>query len=134
MKKLLAFALFYLAFTGYAFSDKQASLVSDKPVSVSAATAQQTFGYFRIHRQAKNVVLNWSVTSPVGVTGFVVERSYDGENFDPIIELPCNGETKFSWKDLSVFPGYIYYRIGCISPNVRVTYSEVEVIRIVQRG
>jgi hypothetical protein len=133
MKKLFVFAMFYLAFTGFAFSDKQATPLSDNN-SISALTAQQAFGYFRIHRQAKNVVLNWSVTSPAGVTGFVVERSYDGEFFDVINEMPCNNATKFSWKDMSVFPGVIYYRIGYISETARVTYSDVEVIRIVQRG
>jgi hypothetical protein len=131
MKKLFVFGLFYLAFTGYSFSYKP---VSDLPSDKSVKTFQSAFDYFRIHRQAKNVVLNWGITSSAGVTGFVLERSYDGENFDIIGEVPCNNAVKFSWKDMSVFPGIIYYRIGCMSTIGRVTYSEVEVIRIVQRG
>jgi len=131
MKKLFVFGLFYLAFTGYSFSGKP---VSNSPAANSVKTFQSAFDYFRIHRQAKNVVLNWGITSSAGVTGFILERSYDGEFFDVISEVPSNNTVKYSWKDLSVFPGTIYYRIGCMTTTGRVTYSEVEVIRIVQRG
>lgn len=133
MKKLLVFAVAFIAFTGYSFTGME-KFPAKKSVAAAGVAKQEMFRYFRIHRQAKNVVLNWGVTSPAGISSFILERSYDGDFFDAINQMPCNNAEKFSWKDLSVFPGYIYYRIACVMTDGTVSYSVVEVIRIVQHG
>lgn len=130
MKKLFLFAVGFIAFTNYSFTIQKAESVSATTVS----TVQTDFSFFRIHRQAKNVVLNWGIDNPTGVTGFIIERSYDGDFFEEIGQEACNNSVKFSYKDLSVYPGYIYYRVGCITTDGRMQYSPVEVIRIVMHG
>lgn len=131
MKKLFVFAVAFIAFTGFTFSGKND--VNTTKSSPSVYKAQEMFGYFRIHHQTKNnVVLNWGITTPSGVSCFTVERSYDGEFFDVINQVACNNSVKFSWKDEGIFPGYIYYRIACHMNDGTTHYSSTEVIRVVQ--
>ena len=131
MKKLFVFAVAFIAFTGFTFSGKKAG-ISKEPVSVKANA--HDFTYFRIHHQSKkNVVLNWGIDTPAGITCFNVERSYDGEFYDVINEVPCNNSVKFSWKDEGIYPGVIFYRIACNMNDGTTHYSPVETIRVVQR-
>ena len=132
MKKLLVFAVAFIAFTGFTFSGKNEEVRYNASVD---AKSNHDFTYFRIHHQSKkNVVLNWGINSPAGVANFRVERSYDGEFYDVINEPACNNSTKFSWKDEGIYPGVIYYRIGCVMSDGSCHYSDVETIRVVQRG
>ena len=133
MKKLFVFAVAFIAFTGFTFSSKEKGVSTEGSTSVKANVIHD-FTYFRIHHQSKkNVVLNWGIDSPVGVTNFRIERSYDGEFYDVISDQSCNNSTKFTWKDEGIYPGVIYYRIGCEMNDGSCHYSTVESIRVVQR-
>jgi len=134
MKKLFVFAVAFIAFTGFTFSGKTEKVANNATTSVSAKAAHD-FTYFRIHHQSKqNIVLNWGINTPAGVTCFTVERSYDlGEYYDVIDQVACNSSVKFSWKDEGIFPGTIYYRIACNMSDGSTHYSPIEAIRVVQR-
>jgi hypothetical protein len=133
MKKLFVFAVAFIAFTGFTFSVNNDGVKYGAAASVSTATTHE-FSYFRLHPQTKkNVVLSWGITSPAGVSNFKVERSYDGDFYDVISEPACNNSTRFSWKDEGVYPGVIYYRIGCVMSDGSCHYSDIETIRVVQR-
>jgi hypothetical protein len=130
MKKLFVFAAAFISFTGFTFSGNYNSTQT----AVNTPAAPEDFRYFRIHRQAKNVVLNWSSVYTSGVNSFVIERSYDGDFFDVINQMPASSETRHTWKDMNVFPGYIHYRVGCIMNDGTTHYSATEIIRIVSHG
>ncbi|HEV8270370.1 MAG TPA: hypothetical protein VGQ04_03635 [Chitinophagaceae bacterium] len=133
MKKLFVFAVAFIAFTGFTFSGKNEKVAS-KATTYAAAKVTHDFTYFRTHPQTKkNVVLDWGIDTPAGVTCFTVERSYDGDFYDAISQVPCNNAVRFSWKDEGVFPGTIYYRIACNMNDGTTHYSAVETIRVVQR-
>jgi hypothetical protein len=133
MKKLFVFAVAFIAFTGFTFSGKNDGVRYSSIASVSANT-NHDFTYFRIHPQSKkNVVLSWGIDTPAGVSNFTVERSYDGEFYDPINQVASNNSVRFSWKDEGVFPGLIYYRIVCNMNDGSTHYSAIETIRVVQR-
>jgi len=133
MKKLFVFAVAFIAFTGFTFSGKNEAVAS-KTTTYAAANVVHDFTYFRVHHQSKkNNVLNWGIDSPVGVTCFNVERSYDGEFYEVISQVPCNSSVRFSWKDEGIFPGVIFYRIACNMNDGTTHYSEIETIRVVQR-
>ena len=133
MKKLFVFAVAFIAFTGFTFSGKNESVAYKAAPSVSANAAHD-FTYFRTHPQTKkNVVLDWGIDSPAGVSCFTIERSYDGDFYDVINQVACNNAVRFSWKDEGVFPGVIYYRIACNMNDGTTHYSSTESIRIVQR-
>jgi hypothetical protein len=107
------------------------------PVSLSPSSGklqlQTVFGAFHAHRQQTGVALSWSVVSNT-VTGFVVERSYDGAYFLPVDELPAATTGRWNkYKDNDVYPGYIHYRIAAVMNDGAVIYSNVEVVRIVSR-
>jgi len=131
MKTLLIIAITSMAVSGVSFIPPSNS--ANQEVKVISSKQTSEFGFFRAHRQGKNgAALAWGITSLTGVSGFAVERSYDGEFFETINQIPCNGELKHTCKDQNVFPGYIYYRIACVMDDASVLYSQVEIVRIVQ--
>jgi hypothetical protein len=133
MKKLFVFAVAFIAFTGFTFSGKNEKVAYKAAPSITANTAHD-FTYFRIHHQSKkNVVLDWGIDSPAGVSTFSIERSYDGDFYDVINQVSNNNGVRYSWKDEGIFPGVIYYRIACNMNDGTTHYSAIETIRVVQR-
>lgn len=108
-------------------------LSSNKPAAVKPVAAQQEIGYFRIHRMASDVALNWSVSNPAEVVCFIIERSFDGVNFYQIDEVGCDGSPTQKYRDNTVFPGYLYYRIKVKNTDGTSVTSATEMIRIVSR-
>lgn len=107
---------------------------SGTPVQISQQTfLSQTFGYFRVHRISDDASLNWSVTDPQAVISFTIERSYDGMYFETIDEVASTGLVTYKYRDNTVFPGTIYYRITAHQAGYSVT-SAIESLRIVKRG
>ncbi len=94
----------------------------------------QAFGYFRVHRQASDVSLNWAITNPSTVTCFTIERSYDGSWFFEIDEVGCSSiEPTYKYRDAGAYPGYLYYRIVAHRQDGSTENSPVEVIHIVSK-
>lgn len=134
MKSILVIAISSLSLSGFSFTSGPAAETKQITSVKTAAPVQGMFGYLRTHRQGKGVSVNWSITSTAGVSGFIVQRSYDNDFFEGIKDVQCNASLKFSWKDENVFPGYIYYRIVCIMNDGTSYISTVDVVRIVQHG
>ena len=110
------------------------SYVSSKIGNGAESTAPAgTFKQFIVHRQGADVSLNWSV-SAFTVVEFKVERSYDGEFYETIGSMPCNGTTTHRFKDISVFPGTIYYRVSAVKADQSLEGSATESVRITKRG
>lgn len=121
MKTLISYAVSFLFFV---------TLVSFASSTVSQPNS--SFKTFRIHRQANDVALTWSVSAS-DVTSFTIERSYDAEMFDPVMQMPCNGTSTHKYRDAAVYPGYVHYRIAASKADGSVEYSPVETVRIVSR-
>lgn len=119
--------LLVLAFAGLIPSAKDNSL----PGSTEKTTRQESFNYIRCHRQAKNIVINWGMTSLAGVDHFVIYHSEVGDLFDPIDEVDPDGTLKYSYKHESVFAGYHYYYIKAVMIGGSSVDSPVDVVRIV---
>ena len=79
-------------------------------------TSNPAFSFFRTHRQARGIMTTWGLTTNAGVSGFVVERTYEDPN-DPyanweiICSMPCGPGRSFKYHDLNVSPGFISYRV-----------------------
>jgi hypothetical protein len=109
------------------------SFTIDTQQKLNAGTqVSESFSYFRAHRQGKGVSLAWSLPS-TQITEFVVERSYDGDYYEPLAFVPSTG-TACRYSDTDVFPGIIYYRVVAVHASGGTTVSAVERVRIVQRG
>lgn len=91
------------------------------------------FGAVNGHRQQNGVALSWQIVPGAAVTGFIIERSYDGVSFELVgaANTVASGWNRF--KDSSVYPGYIHYKIGAIMQDGSIVYSEIEIVRIVSK-
>ena len=114
-------------------------LTSSFTVSEQQQLSQQKpdngcFNSFRAHRQGKaGVSLNWTITTP-DIVQFMVERSYDGEFFEPVNPVNFNGSSSYKYHDNGIYPGRIYYRIMAVKTDGSSECSQVEMVRIVQHG
>ena len=134
MKTLMIVAISTLSLSGMAFNTNPGQYSNGKTLQIKSAKqdVQELMKYFRVHRQGKSAVsVGWGMTSQAGIDKFIVERSYDGDFFDPVTEITPTSAMKYSVKDDGIFPGYIHYRIGCLLDNGTMIYSDVEIVRIV---
>jgi hypothetical protein len=95
------------------------------------------FAFFRTHRQGKaGATSSWGMTSESGVSGFVVQRTYE-DPADPyawwedVSAVPCNGSRSYKCTDENIFPGYITYRIVALLNGGGSITSDYNTIRIV---
>ncbi|MBP6686362.1 MAG: hypothetical protein KA160_00785 [Lacibacter sp.] len=132
MKAIILVAALALSFTTSQAND---CLISKKNFVVeNPKAAPQGFGYFRIHRQASDVSLNWAIEDPTTVTCFTVERSYDGSWFFEVDEVSCSAANPtYKYRDTGAYPGYLYYRIVAHLTDGTTVNSAVEMIRIVSK-
>ena len=114
------------------------TLTSSYVSTVIATPTQKTaslvncFEHFRIHRQGNAVAMSWAVSVP-DVVEFKIERSYDGEFFEPISIMGCSGSSVHKFNDETVSPGVISYRIVAVHSDGSMEHSAVKSLRIVQR-
>jgi hypothetical protein len=92
------------------------------------------FQRFLVHRQHNDAALAWAMTSNEGVMGFVIERSYDGVYFDYLDETGVDNGAWNRYRDTSVYPGLIYYRIIAVMEDGTTVTSAIEMVRIVRHG
>ena len=112
--------------------DAVSGLFNSQSTSVSAS-AQEVFSYIRCHRQAKNIVVTWGVTSTVGIDHFEVMHSDDfGDTYNLLDQVAVSGN-RYSFKHESVFPGYHYYYIKAVMTSGPAVESTVDIVRIVAR-
>lgn len=133
MKTMIIVAALALSFNSVQAHD---GLVSKQSFSFEKTTtaAQQGFGYFRVHRMASDVALNWAIEDPSSVVCFSVERSFDGQLFFEIDEVGCTaGNPTYKYRDTGAFPGSLYYRVVARMADGTTVNSPVEMIRIVSK-
>ena len=126
MKTILTFA--FVAFLAITTS----AVATNVHPSYAQGATNSCFNYFRVHRQQSGAGMTWAVNQ-ADITGFKIERSYDGEFFDEVAELPCDGAAQHRFRDSDLLPGYIYYRITAVKSDGTSEQSVVETIRIVSR-
>jgi hypothetical protein len=121
----------YRAYTGNWGHFDNASVIttaaSSLPVKLESFTAVA---------KDKNVILNWAVSQEINVSHYVIEKSYDGSNFNDagIVFAISNSTQKinytFSDNIAAVKQGVIYYRLRSIDNDGKSELSEVRLIRI----
>ena len=90
------------------------------------------FGSLNVHRQQNSAAVNWIFNS-TNVSGFIVQRSYDGSYFSPICQ---QGKSNGHWNkflDTTVEPGTIYYKVIAVMDDGSNEESPVAEVRIVRR-
>jgi hypothetical protein len=84
---------------------------------------------------SNKVDLKWSTATEINVSHFVIERSYDGKNFNDAGMIFAYGNTterkNYSFPDnVSIQSGVIYYRLRTVDIDGKNQYSETRTIRI----
>jgi hypothetical protein len=132
MKKLSLIVLFAIpAITGWSLKNFNVNAPANC-LTVQAAPSIM-FGFFNAHREGQAAaVLMWKWSSTADVISFQIERSYDGEFFDPVGGQSNNHGAIYTWKDTNVLPGYLYYRVAANMSNGEIIYSDVAIVHIVQ--
>lgn len=130
MKSIHLLLIPLLALTGFTSPSYIPAIQNPNP-AINRSSVQDVFSYLRCHRQAKNIVVNWGVGSTAGIDHFIVYHSEDNEFFDNIALISAEDANKYSFKHLSVFAGYHYYKIAAVLDNGAIVYSAVDVVRIV---
>lgn len=74
------------------------------------------FAFFRTHRQGAGITSTWGLTSEQGITGFLVQRTYQDPNdpyacWEDICIMSCNSTRSYKHTDQNVDPGFITYRV-----------------------
>lgn len=78
------------------------------------------------------IMLNWKTEQEINNSGFVAERSRDGQSYDSLTFVPtssANGSGgSYSFEDLSPLAGLNYYRIKQVDKDGKYAFSNIEYI------
>ncbi len=79
--------------------------------------------------QGANVMVQWQVQNEAGTTQYVIERSANGRDFNAVSKTPAKAISpagnNYNWLDAATLNGDNFYRVGSISANGAVAYSNV---------
>ncbi len=92
-----------------------------------------TYLFFEAKRQGQQVLLDWATASEENNARFVVERSGDARQFQPIATIAGHGNSQvrqdYRLTDTSPLDGINYYRLAQIDYDGSMTYSDIRSVR-----
>ena len=89
---------------------------------------------FTAELKNKSVLLQWQTASEHNLSGFIIERSADGNNFSPIGNVAAKGNSNikinYSTPDQQPLQGNNFYRLKIMDADGKFTYSKIVVVNI----
>ena len=83
--------------------------------------------------QERDVVLRWSTSEEINTLRYVIERSVNGVDFEPIATVKASGHAdSYLYKDNDVSAGTYYYRLREEDWDGKYEYSSLETISVNQ--
>lgn len=79
---------------------------------------------FTANKKENNVTLDWSVANEINFSGYQIEKSADGRNFESIGMINAMNINNYSFTDFH-FKNTSYYRLKMIDKNGKFTYSNI---------
>lgn len=84
-------------------------------------------------KQGDDNLLSWTTLQEDNLDHFEIGHSTDGVNFNAIGNIRANGNTPgrsdYSFADVKPMPGAIYYRLKIVDRDLRVTYSNIVLLK-----
>jgi Secretion system C-terminal sorting domain len=110
----------------------QQAFDSSKPLPVNIIT-------FTAHKKDSTVLLQWITTQQKECKNFIVERSKNGKEFSVVIAKVAASITneiqhKYQTTDFKPIQGFNYYRLKIVDNNGIVSYSQVVLIKLDNKG
>lgn len=99
----------------------------------AVSSKAQEITHLRVHRQASDASVNWGSSNAAGVSYFLIERSYDSEIFETVAEVAPTGSSSYRYRDITVLPGMISYRVTSVNLDGTSSLSPVEILRLLRR-
>ena len=96
-----------------------------------------TFFSFTASYERKNAELAWTAQADEIFSHFVVERSTDGTNYQPVGKVQASvTTTSYSFTDLNIASstGIVYYRIQCKEKTGEANYTPIKIIRLAKEA
>lgn len=94
--------------------------------------ANGTFNFLRAHRMQRDVMLNWSVSSVSAPVSYNIDRSEDdGFSWTTVAMVEHTAGNMQRFRDDTVFPGMITYRITALLEDGSTIVSWSETVRLV---
>ncbi|WP_460614951.1 PA14 domain-containing protein [Hymenobacter seoulensis] len=101
--------------------------------STSNAPLPVTLTRFGAQAEAAGVAIRWETAQEVNSAAFVVERSVNGQVFEPVGEVAAAGNSQrqqvYSFLDRTPFAGLSYYRLRQVDLDGSARFSEVVSVR-----
>ena len=96
------------------------------------------FSFFRTHRQGRDgIAASWAVNSAQGITGFILQRTYEYPDeyatWENIYEVNASGSNSYGFLDVMVCPGEINYRVVAVNGTNTAFVSAISSVLIRQR-
>ena len=117
MKTLYSLLVVPLLTFSFLVSNDFASTESSSATTNVKETKVNSFAFFRTHKHGRNgIAADWGMSSNNGVSGFLVEKTYE-DPYDPYAEWapvcsqPCNSSSTYRTIDNNCSPGFITYRV-----------------------
>jgi hypothetical protein len=96
-----------------------------------------TYAYFKGNKVENGVQLNWATASEFNAAHFVIERSFDGINFEQLTKVKAAGNSVktslYAFLDDQVFgsrKSIIYYRLNQVDIDGKNEYSPMIIINL----
>jgi hypothetical protein len=87
---------------------------------------------FGVKAESSFVDISWATAAEVNAKSFVVERSYDGQNWSSVGVVKANGNTSqassYSYKDFLKVGGKVQYRLKMVDQDETFTFSPVRTV------
>jgi hypothetical protein len=135
MRSLFASLLLVVVVTTSSFTNNVTPVVSSED-GINITSALAGFDFFRTHRQGKDgVTSTWGYTGG-GVTGYVVERTYEDVTdpyayWETVALVQETGARSYKFTNTSITPGFISYRVKAMNGNNVVSVTDVSTVHIV---
>jgi glucose/arabinose dehydrogenase len=102
------------------------SVDSSRIIPYCSGTLSAALKSFTVTTQNKTNVINWVTETEINMSHFLVERSYDGVNFESIGKIPAKrapGLGYYEWRDDDHLSGYNYYRLRMVDIGDQSKFS-----------
>ena len=89
--------------------------------------------YFNAKMADQGVNFEWATAAEINNEYFTIEKSTDGERFEPLLKKPGAGNSTsnlyYTATDLNPHSGFSYYRLKQTDYDGKFTYSNIETVR-----
>lgn len=113
-----------------------APVTADNKMGINNTAVFAGFDFYRTHRQGKDgITATWGYSGG-GVTGYVVERTYEDATdpyafWETVALVAETGARSYKFTNTNVTPGFISYRVKAMNGLNVVAVTEVSTVHIV---